>query len=65
MAERWAEEYSARVRGWCEKVAPLGVDALVDAGLVAKGEFAHGSSIVAEELFARLCTTTSHPPPIH
>jgi hypothetical protein len=42
------------VRAWCDRVAALGVDALVDAGLVAKGEFKNAAAIAAEELFVRL-----------
>jgi hypothetical protein len=63
MAEAWSEEFTARVRQWCEKVAPLGVDALVDAGLVAKEEFTRASDIVAEELFVRLCLRDYPPLP--
>jgi len=62
MAEQPADEFADRVRSWCEKVAELGVDALVDAGLVAKGEFKNAAAVVAEELFVRL-SLGDYPPP--
>jgi hypothetical protein len=63
MAERWTGEFSARARDWCEKVAGLGVDALVDAGLVARADIARAEAIVAEELFVRLCLHDYPPVP--
>jgi hypothetical protein len=63
MAERWCEEFATRVREWCDKVAALQVDALVDAGLVPKVEFERGASMVAEELFVRLCMDDYPPAP--
>ncbi|MDB5336693.1 MAG: hypothetical protein JWN70_2312 [Planctomycetaceae bacterium] len=55
MTEPWTDEFAARTREWCAKIAGLGVDVLVDAGLLAKDEFEPASRIVAEELFVRLC----------
>jgi hypothetical protein len=63
MEEPWSDEFAARVRERCDAVSALGVDGLVDAGLVAKGEFERASSIVAEELFVRLCLHDYPPAP--
>jgi hypothetical protein len=54
VAECWSDEFAVRVREWCEEMAGLGVDALVDAGLIDKGAFGRALEIVAEELFVRL-----------
>jgi hypothetical protein len=63
MEEPWSDEFAAGVRAWCDMVSRLGVDALVDAGLVPKGKFERASSIVAEELFVRLCLHDYPPVP--
>jgi hypothetical protein len=63
MGELWSDEFAARVRAWCDMVSGLGVDALVDARLVAKGEFERARSIVAEELFVRPCLHDYPPVP--
>jgi hypothetical protein len=63
MAERWTEEFAARVRGWCDSKAHLAVDALIHAGLVAGDEFERASGIVAEELYVRLCLRDYPPLP--
>jgi hypothetical protein len=63
MAERWSDESAGRVRAWCEKVAALGVDVLVDAGLIEKADFERASDIVAEELFERFCLRDYPPLP--
>jgi hypothetical protein len=63
MAETWSPEFAARVRAWCDHVATLGVDALVDAGIVARADFERASSIVAGEAFARLCLHDYPPAP--
>ena len=39
MADRWSDEFSTRVREWCDDVAALGVDVLADAGLVSRADF--------------------------
>ena len=63
MGEPWSEEFAAHVRQWCDMVAVLGVDALVDAGLVAKGNFEEAAGIIAEEVFVRLCLRDYPPIP--
>lgn len=63
MIEMWSEDFSAQVRKWCYKVAVLGVDAIVDGGIVAKGDFKRASEIVANELFVRLCIHDYPPGP--
>jgi hypothetical protein len=63
VAERWPEEFSSRVRQWCDNVAPLAVDALVRAGIVPGGEFGRACGIVAEELFVRLALLDYPPTP--
>jgi hypothetical protein len=63
MVEEWSEQIDARVREWCEKVAVLGIDVLVDAGLVASADLKRASTIVAEELFVRLCLRDYPPVP--
>jgi hypothetical protein len=63
MVEPWSPEFAARVREWCDKVAVLGVDVLLDAGLVAKGDLKRASDIVAEELLVRLCLHDYPPIP--
>jgi len=42
------------ITSWSEKVAGLGVDMLVDHGLITKADFARATSIVAEEIRIRL-----------
>ena len=54
MADRWSDEFSTRVREWCDDVAALGVDVLADAGLVSRADFERAADIVAEEVFVRL-----------
>lgn len=63
MAEVWSPEFAARVRAWCDHVAALGVDVLVDAGLVGRGDFERARGIVAEEVFVRLCLHGYPPSP--
>ena len=63
MEEPWSDEFAARVRAWCNQVSGLGVDALVDAGLMAQEEFERASGIIAEELFVRLCLHDYPPLP--
>ena len=63
MVEPWSEEFATHTREWCDKVAVLGVDVLVNAGLVAKGEVNRASHIIAEELFVRLCLHDYPPIP--
>jgi len=48
-------------KSWAEKVAGLGVDMLVDHGLVKKKDFARATAIVAEEILVRL-SMGDHPP---
>jgi len=40
---------------WSEHVAALGVDALVDHGLIQKEDFEKAAAIVALEINVRLC----------
>jgi len=47
---------------WSEKVAGLGVDMLVDHGLIKKADFERATSIVAEEIRVRLAIG-DYPPP--
>jgi hypothetical protein len=63
MAEAWSPEFAARVRAWCDRVAALGVNELVDAGIVARADFGRASGIVAGEVFARLCLHDDPPAP--
>jgi hypothetical protein len=63
MTQPWSEEVDARIRAWCDKVSALGVDALVDAGLVPRGEFDRATGVVAEELYVRLCLDDYPPVP--
>lgn len=55
MAVGRSPEFDAGPGEWCAKVAALSVDVLVDAGLVARTDFELARSIVAEEIFVRLC----------
>ena len=50
------------VNSWSEKIAALGVDMLVDHGLIQKADFERATSIVAEEIRARLAIG-DYPPP--
>lgn len=61
MTEAISPEFAARVRAWCDHVAALSIDVLVDAGLVGRGDFEHARRIVAEEVFVRLCLN-DYPP---
>jgi len=47
---------------WSDKVAGLGVDMLVDHGLIRKADFERATSIVAEEIRVRLAIG-DYPPP--
>jgi predicted RNA-binding protein associated with RNAse of E/G family len=49
------------IQSWCESVAELGVDMLVDSGLIKKEDFAKATAIVAEEILVRL-TMGDYPP---
>jgi hypothetical protein len=51
-----------RLESWSKKVAELGVDRLIDHGLIKKEDFERATSIVAEEIFLRL-TIHDYPPP--
>ena len=42
------------IQSWCESVAGLGVDMLVDSGLIKKEDFAKAAAIVANEILVRL-----------
>lgn len=48
---------------WCEDIASLIADALMDGGLVDKDQFEKAQAIIAEELFVRL-TVQDYPPRI-
>ncbi len=50
------------MESWSEKVAALGVDVLVDNGLIQKADFERATSIVAEEIRIRLAMG-DYPPP--
>ena len=49
-------------KSWSERVAALGVDLLVDHGLIKKQDFERATSIVAEEILVRLAVG-DYPPP--
>jgi hypothetical protein len=55
MCERWSDELAAEVKEWCDIIAGLGIDALIDAGLVDKRDNENATAVLAEEIFARLC----------
>lgn len=42
------------LKTWSEGIAELAADALVDAGLVRKDDFARATAVIAEEIFVRL-----------
>jgi hypothetical protein len=50
------------VKTWCDTVAALGVDVLVDHELVRKEDFERATEIVAEEILVRL-SMGDYPPP--
>jgi uncharacterized protein YcsI (UPF0317 family) len=50
------------VKSWCEGVAVLAVDVLLDADLVKREDFGRAVSIVAEEIPVRLALG-DYPPP--
>jgi hypothetical protein len=50
------------ITSWSHKVAGLGVDMLVDHGLIKKADFERATSIVAEEIRVRLAIG-DYPPP--
>jgi len=49
------------IQSWCEKVAALGVDMLVDSGLVKKEDVNKAKAIIAQEIQVRL-TMGDYPP---
>lgn len=51
----WSDRLSAGVKLWNDNVAAFAVDALVEAGLVGRGDFEKATAITSEELFVRLC----------
>ena len=53
----------ATAEQWAASVAAIAVDALLDAGLVAREQFETARAIVAEEVFVRLCVN-DYPPPV-
>lgn len=53
----------ATAEGWAASVAAMAVDALVDAGLVAREQFTAARAVVAEEVLVRLCVR-DYPPPV-
>jgi hypothetical protein len=55
MSKQWSESFAASVRQWCDKMAALGADVLVDASILNKAEFDKAVQILSEELFVRLC----------
>jgi hypothetical protein len=50
------------LKSWSKKVAALGVDVLVDNGLIQKADFERATSIIAEEIRIRLAIG-DYPPP--
>jgi hypothetical protein len=60
---QWVTVMGAKtdLESWCEKVAALGVDALVDCELVRKEDFERAKEIVAGEILVRLCLR-DYPP---
>ncbi|MGC9505238.1 hypothetical protein [Baaleninema sp.] len=48
-------------KSWSQNVASLGVDMLVDNGLIKKEDFELATEIVAEEIWVRL-TMEDYPP---
>jgi uncharacterized protein YqgQ len=46
---------------WCKMVAALGVDMLIDYGLIKKEDFDRATAIVAEEILVRL-SMGDYPP---
>ena len=55
-------EKNDEVKTWCDLIAALAVDALVDGDLIKKEEFEEASAIVAEEILIRLLLN-DYPPP--
>jgi hypothetical protein len=49
---------------WCKMVAGLGVDTLIDYGLIRAEDFDQATAIVAEEILLRL-VIGDYPPPIN
>jgi len=50
------------VKTWCDDIAILIADALVDSGHISKDDLSAVSNIVSEELFVRL-VLNDYPPP--
>lgn len=48
------KEADAALRAWCDKVAALGVDMLIEHGLVQPGSFDIAKNLVAEEIRIRV-----------
>jgi hypothetical protein len=42
------------LESWCKEVAALGVDMLIDAGLIRKKDASTATAIIAEEIQVRL-----------
>jgi hypothetical protein len=63
MAEPRSEQEEETLSEWCDKLAVLGADALVTAGLLKKEDFKRASEILAEELLVRLSLRDYPPDP--
>jgi hypothetical protein len=61
MGEEWSDTFASSVRQWCEKMAILGADALIDAGLLAKADFEKAVAVLSEEQCVRLALR-DYPP---
>ena len=59
--EIWSNRLAGEVKAWCDKIAPLVVDSLLDAGLIRHEDLQRGTAIVSDELFVRLCLL-DYPP---
>ena len=61
MADQYVMSGKPTQQSWSEKVAGLGVDMLVDHGLIKKKDFERATAIVSKEILVRL-SIGDYPP---
>ena len=62
-AERWSREFDAKTKDWCNQIAALGADALIDAGIIRRADYQLATEVVSEEIYVRLSMHDYPPPP--
>jgi hypothetical protein len=59
--KRWTEAFDKDTRKWCDGIAALAGDALVDAGFGPRDNLEGAGEVISEEIYARL-SVRDYPP---